>query len=166
MEAYSTLLLTSGPAIQHILENGNVVDLPGDVTFICEVSNPAMANSLGTVKFALIDLIRKKINSLGDPASINCITFVTAMHFGDHPWTGQFNYTDKKLELNLKLYRKLFSSAMEKFPSFKIQVLNLSHFEGYRRTDSHICYLCNAAHLIADAGGFSEQIKLIRNEFI
>ena len=58
MEAYSTLLLTSGPAIQHILENGNVVDLPGDVTFICEVSNPAMANSLGTVKFALIDLIR------------------------------------------------------------------------------------------------------------
>ena len=41
-----------------ILENGNVVDLPGDVTFICEVSNPAMANSLGTVKFALIDLIR------------------------------------------------------------------------------------------------------------
>ena len=56
--AYSTLLLTSGPAIQHILENGNVVDLPGDVTFICEVSNPAMANSLGTVKFALIDLIR------------------------------------------------------------------------------------------------------------
>ena len=58
MEAYSTLLLTSGPAIQHILENGNVVDLPGDVTFICEVSNPAMANSLGTVKFAFIDLIR------------------------------------------------------------------------------------------------------------
>ena len=58
MGAYSTLLLTSGPAIQHILENGNVVDLPGDVTFICEVSNPAMANSLGTVKFALIDLIR------------------------------------------------------------------------------------------------------------
>ena len=58
MEAYSTLLLTSGPAIQHILENGNVVDLPGDVAFICEVSNPAMANSLGTVKFALIDLIR------------------------------------------------------------------------------------------------------------
>lgn len=58
MEAYSTLLLTSGPAIQHILENGNVVDLPGDVTFICEVSNPAMANLLGTVKFALIDLIR------------------------------------------------------------------------------------------------------------
>ena len=58
MEAYSTLLLTSGPAIQHILENGNVVDLPGDVTFICEVSNPAMANSLGTVKFALIELIR------------------------------------------------------------------------------------------------------------
>ena len=58
MEVYSTLLLTSGPAIQHILENGNVVDLPGDVTFICEVSNPAMANSLGTVKFALIDLIR------------------------------------------------------------------------------------------------------------
>ena len=58
MEAYSTLLLTSGPAIQHILENGNVVDLPGDVTFICEVSNPAMANSLGIVKFALIDLIR------------------------------------------------------------------------------------------------------------
>ena len=58
MEAYSTLLLTSGPAIQHILENGNVVGLPGDVTFICEVSNPAMANSLGTVKFALIDLIR------------------------------------------------------------------------------------------------------------
>ena len=58
MEAYSTLLLTSGPAIQHILENGNVVDLPGDVTFICEVSNPAMANSLVTVKFALIDLIR------------------------------------------------------------------------------------------------------------
>ena len=58
MEAYSTLLLTSDPAIQHILENGNVVDLPGDVTFICEVSNPAMANSLGTVKFALIDLIR------------------------------------------------------------------------------------------------------------
>ena len=58
MEAYSTLLLTSGPAIQHILENGNVVDLPGDVTFICEVSNPAMANSLGTVKFAMIDLIR------------------------------------------------------------------------------------------------------------
>jgi uncharacterized protein YggT (Ycf19 family) len=58
MEAYSTLLLTSVPAIQHILENGNVVDLPGDVTFICEVSNPAMANSLGTVKFALIDLIR------------------------------------------------------------------------------------------------------------
>ena len=58
MEAYSTFLLTSGPAIQHILENGNVVDLPGDVTFICEVSNPAMANSLGTVKFALIDLIR------------------------------------------------------------------------------------------------------------
>ena len=58
MEAYSTLLLTSGPAIQHILENGNVVDLPGDVTFICEVSNPAMTNSLGTVKFALIDLIR------------------------------------------------------------------------------------------------------------
>ena len=58
MEAYSTLLLTSGPAIQHILENGNVVDLPGDVTFICEVSNPAMANSLGTVKIALIDLIR------------------------------------------------------------------------------------------------------------
>ena len=58
MEAYSTLLLTSGPAIQHILENGNVVDLPGDVTFICEVSNPAMANSLGTVKFALIYLIR------------------------------------------------------------------------------------------------------------
>ena len=58
MEAYSTLLLTSGPAIQHILENGNVVDLTGDVTFICEVSNPAMANSLGTVKFALIDLIR------------------------------------------------------------------------------------------------------------
>ena len=58
MEAYSTLLLTSGRAIQHILENGNVVDLPGDVTFICEVSNPAMANSLGTVKFALIDLIR------------------------------------------------------------------------------------------------------------
>ena len=58
MEAYSTLLLTSGPAIQHILENGNVVDLPGVVTFICEVSNPAMANSLGTVKFALIDLIR------------------------------------------------------------------------------------------------------------
>ena len=58
MEAYSTLLLTSGPAIQHILENGNVVDLPGDVTFICEVSNPAMATSLGTVKFALIDLIR------------------------------------------------------------------------------------------------------------
>ena len=58
MEAYSTLLLTSGPAIQHILENGNVVDLPGDGTFICEVSNPAMANSLGTVKFALIDLIR------------------------------------------------------------------------------------------------------------
>jgi len=58
MEAYSTLLLTSGPAIQHILENGNVVDLPGDVTFICEVSNPAMSNSLGTVKFALIDLIR------------------------------------------------------------------------------------------------------------
>ena len=58
MEAYSTLLLTSGPAIQHILENGNVVDLPGDVTFICEVSNTAMANSLGTVKFALIDLIR------------------------------------------------------------------------------------------------------------
>ena len=58
MEAYPTLLLTSGPAIQHILENGNVVDLPGDVTFICEVSNPAMANSLGTVKFALIDLIR------------------------------------------------------------------------------------------------------------
>jgi len=58
METYSTLLLTSGPAIQHILENGNVVDLPGDVTFICEVSNPAMANSLGTVKFALIDLIR------------------------------------------------------------------------------------------------------------
>ena len=58
MEAYSTLLLTSGPAIQHILENGNVVDLPGDVTFICEVSNPAMANSLGTVKFDLIDLIR------------------------------------------------------------------------------------------------------------
>ena len=57
MEAYSTLLLTSGPAIQHILENGNVVDLPGDVTFICEVSNPAMAK-LGTVKFALIDLIR------------------------------------------------------------------------------------------------------------
>ena len=50
--------MTSGPAIQHILENGNVVDLPGDVTFICEVSNPAMANSLGTVKFALIDLIR------------------------------------------------------------------------------------------------------------
>jgi len=117
-------------------------------------------------KGTLIDLIRKKINSLGDPASINCITFVTAMHFGDHPWTGQFNYTDKKLELNLKLYRKLFSSAMEKFPSFKIQVLNLSHFEGYRRTDSHICYLCNAAHLIADTGGFSEQIKLIRNEFI
>ena len=57
-DSYSTLLLTSGPAIQHILENGNVVDLPGDVTFICEVSNPAMANSLGTVKFALIDLIR------------------------------------------------------------------------------------------------------------
>jgi len=58
MEAYSTLLLTSGPAIQHILENGNVVDLPGDVTFICEVSNPAMANSLWTVQFALIALLR------------------------------------------------------------------------------------------------------------
>ena len=58
MEAYSTLLLTSGPAIQHILENGTLVDLPGDVTFICEVSNPATASSLGTVKFALVDLIR------------------------------------------------------------------------------------------------------------
>ena len=58
MEAYSTLLLISGPAMQHILENGKVADLPGDVTVICEVSNPAMANSLGTVKFALIDLIR------------------------------------------------------------------------------------------------------------
>ena len=58
MDLSPTLLLTAGPAIQHILDNGTVVDLPADVTFICEISNPTIASTLGTVKFALVDLIR------------------------------------------------------------------------------------------------------------
>ena len=104
--------------------------------------------------------------SLGDPANINSITFVTAMHFGDHPWSGDFNYSGEKLEANLKLYRQLFSSVIEEFPSLKIQILDHARLQGYHRIDYPICYLCNAPHLIADTGGFSRQIQFIRNELI
>ena len=61
MEAYSTLLLTSGPAIQHILENGNVVDLPGDVTFICEVI--LFSRVIKSSKIKNIEIILKKRNT-------------------------------------------------------------------------------------------------------
>ena len=59
MDAYTTLLLTSSPqVIQHVLENGLVVDLPDSITLVCEVSNPSIASTLANVKVLLLDFIR------------------------------------------------------------------------------------------------------------
>jgi len=111
----------------------------------------------------LIRLIQKKLIKY---KKINCITFVTAMHFGDHPWAKIFKYNKEKELKNIKLYDQLFSSIASSFPSIRLKLLDFNSFSGYRKIDYQICYLCSARHLIADAGGFSEQIKLIRNELI
>ena len=58
MENYSSLLLTSEEAIQHLLNSGEVVNLPSTISFICEVSDPAQASALSSVKFVLVDAIR------------------------------------------------------------------------------------------------------------
>ena len=42
LEAPTTLLLTSGLPIQHVLGSGKIVDLPNDITFICEISNAVL----------------------------------------------------------------------------------------------------------------------------
>jgi hypothetical protein len=111
----------------------------------------------------LIDLIKGK---LAEDHSINSITFITAMHFGDHPWSLNFKYSDEKLKKNLELYGQLFCAIIEEFPFLKIKAHDLTNLQGYHQIDCHICYLCNARHLIADAGGFSQQIQFIRNELI
>ena len=111
----------------------------------------------------LIDLIKEKLVQY---PSIKSITFNTAMHFGDHPWSQDFKVSNKKIEINHQLYRRLFSSVMSQFPSLKIKLLDLSSYRIHQKIDQDIIYLCNARHLIADTGGFSRQIKLIRNEFI
>lgn len=111
----------------------------------------------------LIRLIQKKLIKY---KKINCITFVTAMHFGDHPWAKIFKYNKEKELENIKLYDQLFSSIASSFPSIRLKLLDLNSFSGYRKIDYQICYLCGARHLILDTGGFSKQIELIRNELI
>ena len=58
LEAPTTLLLTSGLPIQHVLGSGKIVDLPNDITFICEISNAVLARYLALTKYVAIDVIR------------------------------------------------------------------------------------------------------------
>ena len=58
LEAPTTLLLTSGLPIQHVLASGKIVDLPSDITFICEISNIVFAKYLALTKYVAIDVIR------------------------------------------------------------------------------------------------------------
>ena len=58
LETPTTLLLTSGLPIQHVLASGKIVDLPSDITFICEISNIVFAKYLALTKYVAIDVIR------------------------------------------------------------------------------------------------------------
>jgi len=58
MEVFSTLLLTSSRTIEHALSNGELVEIPRDVTLIFELSNPDIAQFIGFLRFVLVDGIR------------------------------------------------------------------------------------------------------------
>ena len=112
----------------------------------------------------LLDSIRQKLTE--PTAEITSITFVTAIHFGDHPWSGAFKYTNKKLKINLELYTRLFSSVIQEFSNLKITLPPVINSQSHEQTDYHLSYLCHASHIITDAGGFSKQAGLIRNELL
>lgn len=105
----------------------------------------------------------KLIDKIGSFAgSIDKITFVTAMHFGDNKTHNLHLFTDKKLSDNKHLITSLFSSIDKQF-NLPISIFKSNVENTYINTDCDLFRLSTCKNIILEPhGGLGDLVNLFR----
>lgn len=87
--------------------------------------------------------------------TINKVTIVTLLHYGNYVERGEWLHTDESEAENKENLRKFFEQIYKQVPGVRLSVLSNTDI------DRDLCYLSKAQHLILDTGGFSFLVGLL-----